>query len=183
LFERICFYMQGLKWGGLGGSAPPTPLKWAPPPVMWAPIPITINHSSIIPLGSSPLYDYINLDKNYFGYCVFVSVPEMPVLCVGVQIISASRLFHDLDPAVAKALSPTFTRRVVNLSSFCLIGQRSIAATSQIRNDTAHRTYATPHERWSSVYAVGVKETGLFVNQRWTLNSLREWRNDVATGQ
>jgi hypothetical protein len=37
----------------------------------------------------------------------------MQVLCVGLQVISANRLFHDLGPAVAKALSPTFTRRVV----------------------------------------------------------------------
>jgi hypothetical protein len=40
----------------------------------------------------------------------------MQVLRVGVQVILASRvsrLFHGLGPAVAKALSPTFTRRVV----------------------------------------------------------------------
>jgi hypothetical protein len=46
-----------------------------------------------------------------------VSVPEMQVLCVGVQVITASRLFHGLGPAVAKALSPTFTRRVVAVVS------------------------------------------------------------------
>jgi hypothetical protein len=33
-----------------------------------------------------------------------------------IIIISASRLFHGLDPAVAKALSPTFTRPVVILA-------------------------------------------------------------------
>jgi hypothetical protein len=68
--------------------------------------PRTINHSPIIPLGSS-------LGKSYIGYCILVSVPEMQVLCVGVQVILASRLFHGLGPAVAKVLSPTFTRRVV----------------------------------------------------------------------
>jgi hypothetical protein len=66
-----------------------------------------------MPFGSSHLYDYINFDKNYVGYCIFVSVPDMQVLCIGLQVISANRLFHGLDPAVAKALSPTFTRLVV----------------------------------------------------------------------
>jgi hypothetical protein len=37
------------------------------------------------------------------------------VLCVGVHVILANRLFHGLDLAVAKALSPTFTRQVVAL--------------------------------------------------------------------
>jgi hypothetical protein len=78
--------------------------------------PLTLNHSPIIPLGSSPVYDYNNLDKNYVGYCVFVSVPEMQVPCVEIQVISASRLFDGLDPAVAKALSPTFIKQMVILA-------------------------------------------------------------------
>jgi hypothetical protein len=56
--------------------------------------PLTINHNRIIPLGSSPLYDYINLDKSYVGYCIFASVRKMQVPCLGVQVISASSLFH-----------------------------------------------------------------------------------------
>jgi hypothetical protein len=44
------------------------------------------------------------------------SVPELQVLYAGVQVISTSRLFHGRDPAVAKALSPTSTRRMVILA-------------------------------------------------------------------
>jgi hypothetical protein len=105
--------------------------------------PPTINHCPIIPFGSSSLSDYINLDKNYVGYCVFVSVPEMQVLCAGVQVKLASRLFHRLDPAVVKALSPTFNRRVVILA-------RSTYMVSDLlppHRNTAQRTYATLHER------------------------------------
>jgi hypothetical protein len=98
-------YPQGLKWGGSRGLSSqtlkwaPTPLKWALPSMMWAPPPIKIVPLPpiIVPLFPwvpTPLNDYINSDKNYVGYCVFVSVPHMHLLCLGVQVILASRKFQ-----------------------------------------------------------------------------------------
>jgi hypothetical protein len=58
-----------------GGSAPTSELSTATSdvsPSTSQDSPLTINHRPIIPLGSSPLYNYSNLDKNYVGYCIFV---------------------------------------------------------------------------------------------------------------
>jgi hypothetical protein len=91
--------------------------------------------------------------KLYVGYCVFVAVPEMQVLSAGLHVISAIRLFHGLDPAVAKALSSILTRRVVILARSALL---VYVLLPPHRNDAAHRTYATPRERLSSVYMLSV---------------------------
>jgi hypothetical protein len=64
------------------------------------------------PWASAPWMTTLIWTKTTLGIA-FLCLPEMQVLCVGIHLISASRLFHGLDPAVAKSLSPTFTRRVV----------------------------------------------------------------------
>jgi hypothetical protein len=99
IFNKTYKVSQGLKWGG---SAPP--LKWALPPRMWAPPPIKMTPSPSIIVPSFPWAPIWSKATLVVGYCIFVSVSEIQVLWVGVRVLLASRLFHGLDPAVAKAL-------------------------------------------------------------------------------
>jgi hypothetical protein len=133
-------YIQGLNCGGLAETQPP--LMWAPTSEMSLTTSeishstsqnssLTINHSPIIPLGSSSLYDYISLDKNYVGYCGFcvhvwdASVMRWSTGNIGKQTVSRPR------SGSSESSIANFHQADDNLCSFRSIGWRSIAATSQ----------------------------------------------------
>jgi hypothetical protein len=94
--------------------------------------PLTINHSPIIPLGSSPVYYYINLNKNYVRWALCfcacardASAMRRSTSNIGKQTVSQSR-------SGSNESSIAHIHQVDgNLRSFRLIGRWFIAATSQ----------------------------------------------------